>query len=274
MPETNMMRTTLVLVTLTICSTGLAADAPSAFHAVECEGRYSHHLQGVCTDERDSIFWCFTTQLVKTDREGKVTKRIEVGDHHGDLCFHDGKVFVAVNFGKFNDAAGKADSWVYVYDARDLSLLAKHKTAEVIHGAGGIAFRAGKFLVVGGLPPGFKVNYAYEYDENFVFVKKHVLESGYTLMGIQTAAYADERWWFGCYGEPQILLKADSGLNRVERFEFDCSLGIVPIGKGKFLVARGTCAKDKGCTGRLVLAEEDAKRGLVVVDTRVPTAPP
>jgi len=52
----------------------------------------------------------------------------------------------------------------------------------------------------------------------------------------------------------------------VERFEFDCSLGIVPVGDGKFLVARGGSTKDKGHTGRLVLAVSDKERGLKVVE--------
>jgi hypothetical protein len=166
---------------------------------------------------------------VKTNPSGKVEKQIAVLSHHGDLCFHGGKVFAAVNFGKFNRAEEDADSWVYVYDADDLSLTAKHSVPEVFYGAGGIAFHDGKFIVVGGLPPGFEENFAYEYDKQFNFVKKHVLKSGYTLMGIQTAAFADGHWWFGCYGDPRILLKADEALHKVERFEFDGSLGIVPL---------------------------------------------
>ncbi len=264
----NMIRLASILVILVSGSLAIAADPSPAFHAAECEGTYPHHLQGVCTDEKESIFWCFTTMLVKTDRSGKVVKQIEVGNHHGDLCFHDGRVFVAVNLGKFNDAQGNADSWVYVYDAGNLALLAKYKTPEVFHGAGGIAFHAGRFLVVGGLPQGTKDNYAYEYDGDFKFVKKHILDSGFTLMGIQTAAFANNHWWFGCYGEPKILLKADAALTKVERFEFDCSLGIVPVGSGKFLVARGTSSKETGCTGKLVLAEADAKRGLSLSDQR------
>lgn len=246
----------------------LAAPTLTAadFQNVTCQGTYPHHLQGVCTDNQDSIFWCFTTKLVMTDRTGKVLKQSDVGNHHGDLCFHQGKVFVAVNFGKFNNPRGNADSWVYVYAAADLSLLAKHQTPEVVHGAGGIACHDGKFLVVGGLPQGVTENYAYEYDADFRFVKKHVLASGYTLMGIQTAAFADGHWWFGCYGSPRILLKADASLKKVARFEFDCSLGIVPIGSGKYLVARGVFARDKGHTGRLVLAGADAQRGLRMQD--------
>jgi hypothetical protein len=202
---------------------------------------------------------------VKTDWSGRVVKQVEVASHHGDLCFHQDKVFVALNLGKFNDAKGNADSWVYVYDADDLSCLAKHKTAEVFHGAGGIAFHDGRFLVVGGLPNGVNENYVYEYDAGFKFVKKLILASGHTQMGIQTAAFANGHWWFGCYGDPKILLKADAALRKVERFEFDCSLGIVPVGNGKFLVARGGSTKDKRYTGRLVLAVADNQLGLTLM---------
>lgn len=243
--------------------------APAAdVRAVTCEGTYPFHLQGVCTDEQGAIFWCFTTVLVKTDRNGKVARQVDVVNHHGDLCFHDGKIYVAVNLGKFNDPQGNADSWVYVYDANDLSPLAKHRTPEVFHGAGGIAFRGGRFLVVGGLPDDVQENYAYEYDINFRFVKKYTLAGGHTHLGIQTAAFAEECWWFGCYGDPKILLKADASLQTVERFEFDCSLGIVPAGGGTFLVARGMSVPGRGHTGRLVPAEPDAEHGLRVIDNR------
>lgn len=258
---------------LTILATMILFPAPAVaveFGPASCEGAYTHHLQGVCTDGKEAIYWSFTTKLVKTDRTGKVVKRVDVANHHGDLCHHKGKVYVAVNLGKFNDPKGNADSWVYVYDADDLSLLSKHKTPEVFHGAGGIAAHDGKFLVVGGLPDGVKENYAYEYDGDFKFVKKHVLDSGHTHLGIQTAAFADGHWWFGCYGDPKVLLRADAALKKVERFEFDGSLGIVPVGGGRFLVARGASSKDKGHTGKLVPAEADKERGLRVIQETAP----
>ena len=108
-------------------------------------------------------------------------------------------------------------------------------------GAGGIAVHDGKFLVVGGLPDAVNENYAYEYDPKFQFVKKHVLASGHTNLGIQTAAFGDGQWWFGCYGKaksatapamPATLLTADAALKEVKRFEFDGSLGIVPLAGG------------------------------------------
>ena len=230
---------------------------------VACEGTYQQHLQGVSTDNR-SIFWCFTAELVKTDSSGRVQNQVSVKSHHGDLCYHDGKVYVAVNLGHFDRPTGHADSWVYVYNAEDLWLISKHPVPEVFHGAGGIACHAGKFIVVGGLPLNVDENYVYEYDDQFKFLEKHVLKSGNTLGGIQTAEFALDHWWFGCYGAPPILLKADEALEKVERFEFDCTLGILPLSAGRFLVARGERSKEGDYSARLVLATADPKRGLVL----------
>ncbi|MCA9074591.1 MAG: PmoA family protein [Planctomycetaceae bacterium] len=252
----------LVLIHLVALGTQ-CLDADDDFHAVACEGTYAGHLQGVCTDNDSAIYWSFTTMLVKSDRDGHILKQIPVGSHHGDACFHDGNVYVAVNFGRFNDPDGNADSWVYVYDADDLSLVAKHETQQVVHGAGGIAYHDGKFIVVGGLPDGVEMNYLYEFDPEFNFVKRHTLKSGWTRLGIQTATFADGQWWFGCYGSPKILLVADESFEDVKRYEFDCSLGIVPIGKARFLVASGTRTQE-GHTGRLDIAVPDEKQGLVI----------
>jgi hypothetical protein len=236
----------------------------SLVRSIECQGTYPHHLQGICTNDKDAVYWRFTTTLVKTDTGGRVLKKIGVENHHGDLCFSSGKVYVAVNLGKFNDRQGNADSRVYVYNSDDLSLLAKHKTPEVFHGAGGIGCRAGRFFVVGGLPEGIQENYVYEYDKDFQFIGKHIIQSSWTLKGIQTAAFLQGHWWFGCYGDPKVLLKTDESFKIVGRYEFDCSLGIVGLPTGDFLVARGSCQPGKGCTGSVFPAEADERKGLVI----------
>ncbi len=250
-------KVTLLSAILLVTPPALASD----FHAVACEGTYPKHLQGVCGSSK-AIYWSFTTELVKTDLDGKRLQKTAVPNHHGDLCFHEGKVYVAVNLGKFNDPEGNADSWVYVYDAADLSLVDKHETQEVVYGAGGIAFREGHFFVVGGLPEGVEENYVYEYDGEFELEEKHVIESGHTRLGIQTATFAKGRWWFGCYGDPKILLITDADFRMQGRHEFDCSLGIMPVGEGRFLVGRGSCSKERGCTGSVQVAVPDEKTGL------------
>lgn len=233
---------------------------------IDCDGNYRHHLQGICMDGDGNLFWSFTTTLVKTDKSGKVLRKIDVRNHHGDLCHHESLIYVAVNFGRFNDPEGHADSWVYVYRADDLALVSKHEVQQVFHGAGGIGYREGHFFIVGGLPDGVQENYVYEYDSTFRFIRKHVIRSGHTLLGIQTAAYAHDRWWFGCYGNPKILLVTDAEFRLLGRYEFDCSLGITGIADGKLLGASGRCLKDSGCTGSANVLLPDDQSGLRPVE--------
>jgi hypothetical protein len=235
------------------------------YHNVTCEGTYQHHLQGICVDG-EAIYWSFTTTLVKTDLNGKLLMKVPVTNHHGDLCFHEGKLYVAVNLGKFNDPKSNADSWVYVYDAASLKEITRHEVQVVFHGAGGIGFHDGHFFVVGGLPDGVEENYAYEYDGQFKFVKKHVIKSRHTHLGIQTATFANDRWWFGCYGDPKILLVTDADFQMKGRYEFDCSLGIEGLPDGRLLSAIGRCEKDKGCTGSVQVAAPDEKTGLKLLE--------
>ncbi len=253
------MRPVSVLVFALLTTPVAAADAPP-FRAVACEGVYRHHLQGIAVDTA-AIYWCFTTTLVKTDLHGKLLKKTAVADHHGDLCHHDGKLYVAVNLGEFNHPDGNADSWVYVYDAETLSEIARHPVPEVFHGAGGIGFREGHFFVVGGLPDGVPENYVYEYDGDFRFVKRHVIQSGHTHLGIQTATFAHDRWWFGCYGSPPILLVTDADFRMLGRHEFDCALGIEGLPEGHLYVANGVCG-GSGCTGNARPAVPDPHAGL------------
>lgn len=229
---------------------------------VQCEGIYEKHLQGICTDTENAIFWFFTTKLVKTGLDGKVLHAIDVAVHHGDLCFKQGKVYVAVNLGKFNDPKGNADSWIYVYTSEDLAFVDKHAVPELFYGAGGIGIAEDRFYVVGGLPDSIEENYVYEYDRSFRFQMKHTIQSGHTRLGIQTATFAEGKWWFGCYGEPKILLVTDSQFRLLGRYQYDCSLGITGLHGSRFLSAYGMCEKTRGCTGGVKIAITDNQEGL------------
>jgi len=235
----------------------------AAFRAVTCEGIYPHHLQGIDADRKGSIYWSFTTTLVATDAAGRVLKAVPVKSHHGGLVHHDGKLYVAVNFGSFNNAQGRADNWIYVYDAKTLKLLGKHPAPQVKHGAGGIAFHDNRFIVIGGLPEGVQENYAYEYDTSFKFIRKHTIKSGYTNLGIQAAGFHDGHWWFGCYGNK--LLKVDKSFKLVGKYDFNCGLGIAGIPGGRLLVARGSQIAGKGRGGSVLLAKPDDVKGLVIL---------
>jgi hypothetical protein len=257
-------RTILALLPLAATLSQAADTQPSPFGPTQCEGAYPRHLQGVCGNGRDALYWCWTDALVKTDPQGRILKKVPVANHHGDLCHHNGRVYVAVNLGKFNRPPGAADSWVYVYDDETLAEVARHPVPELVHGAGGMAWQAGRFIVIGGLPPEIDENYLYEYDEDFKFIKRHVLASGNTRMGIQTAAFAEGSWWFGCYGSPPILLRCDTDFQLTGKWEFNASVGIVPLGNGQFLIAQNKVEKDKSNTARLLLARADEQRGLVI----------
>lgn len=258
-----------LLVILSVDPAAIAQEADGRLEVagrkfqVKCSGAYPHHLQGICTNG-GSIYWSFTTTLVKTDMLGTVLKQVSVANHHGDLCFHDGKLYVAVNLGNFNDPSGNADSWVYVYDAADLRELQKHETQQVFHGAGGIGVRDTHFFVVGGLPDHVAENYVYEYDEKFQFVKKRLVQSGHTHLGIQTATFANDRWWFGCYGSPAILLVTDVDFQMVGRYEKNCSLGIEGLTNGRLLIGQGQCSKTEGCSGVARTAVSDEVAGFQI----------
>jgi hypothetical protein len=217
------------------------ADGKEAFYGympverIECEGEYKEHLQGICSDHKSFIFWSFTDVLVKTDMKGKVIKKVKVAYHHGDLYYLNGKIYVAVGFGIWNNAQGLADSWVYVYDAETLQELEKHRVPELVYGAGGITWNDGHFVLVGGLPEGFEENYLYIYDKNFRFVKSVTVKSGYSKLGIQTIDYFNGIYWLGCYGSFKTLL-LDQDFAILDKHAFDLSFGIHGFSADKVLI--------------------------------------
>jgi hypothetical protein len=79
---------------------------------IQCEGTYPMHLQGISTDKKNNVYWSYTNVMVRTDLKGKVLNRVEVLNHHGDLCYADGKIYVAVNLGKFNRPAGEIPGYL------------------------------------------------------------------------------------------------------------------------------------------------------------------
>lgn len=259
-----MFKYAILLLSILVSSSSFSNAAE--WKEVTCAGYYNHHLQGVCVSGSE-LYWSFTTKLVKTDNSGKVIKAIDVENHHGDLCASAGKIYVAVNLGRFNQPAGQADSWIFVYDADTLTELSRHEVQEVVHGAGGIEQFENRFFVVGGLPKDHLQNYVYEYNSRFEFIKQHVVDSGYTLLGIQTVARSrDGLWYFGCYGN--TLLVTDDQFRLKSQHKYDCALGIQPVEEGLFLSAWGKTDPQLGCLGKVRLAVKDELHGLKLISAK------
>jgi len=265
-----------VLLGFVLVVSGVQRDAiaESAIpQVVTCPGEYRQHLQGVCADPEGNLFWSFTSELVKTDSQGKLLLQIPVASHHGDLCYHDGRIFVAVNLGKFNQPAGQAKSWVYEYDASTLKERNRFPVPEVVHGAGGMDFANGSFFVVGGLPRGIPENYLYEYTPDFQFQKRHVLKSGETLLGIQVAHFHGGVWWLGCYGKPPVLLKADAKFQMQGQWNFNGAVGLLGVNSEYMLVAVNRRTPNQKNEAKLVPAriQPDGSLSFVSEETSTPS---
>ena len=221
---------TRIGVVSVVLAVGLLAVAqPSVAQEIHCEGAYDGHLQGIAMDAEGNIYWSFTVTLVKTDGEGHVIKKVEVPAHHGDCWVAGERLYVAVNHGKFSDGPANRKSYICAYETSDLTLAWKKEVPEVRYGAGALTMRGGHFFVASGrVPKGAEDNRIFEYDGACQFIAEHILKSGPTYLGIQTMAYVDGTWWFGCYGEPRETLRADDDFTLQERLPFECSLGIAP----------------------------------------------
>ena len=222
------------LMAATFCVAAVSLYAANG--RITSEGDYPPHLQGVCTDGTN-IWWSHTVELTRTDLKGKVLAHAKgLKAHHGDLCVVGGTVYVAVNHGQFN-TEDKADSWVYAYRGDDLSFIKRWKVPELCHGAGGMTWKDGHFFVIGGLPPTLDENYVYEYTPEFTFVKRHVLNSGWTNRGIQTVDCSEGKFYFGCYGGTRkadgktvpALTLVSTDLSHVEKRKVSTNVGIIRL---------------------------------------------
>ena len=219
---------------------------------IVCEGDYGGHLQGVATDG-ESIYWSFTVAVVKTDLAGKILASRKAPSHQGDMCYKDGVVYVAVNLGKFNTET-RGVSQVTAYDAKTLEPLKTIPLPEMPHGAGGMTWKGDRFYIIGGLPLRHEKNYVYEYTSDFKFVKRHDLDTGFTWMGIQTAAHEDNTFYFGIYGskgDPSGVIACSGDLSSWKRYTCGGSVGILKLDGAYYVGGSPTDKKTGRRTGYL-----------------------
>ena len=224
---------------------------------IACAGDYGGHIQGVATDG-ESIYWSFTVAVVKTDLSGNILASRKAPSHQGDMCYKDGVVYVAVNLGKFNTESGGV-SQVTAYDAKTLEPIKTIPLPDMPHGAGGMTWKGDRFYIIGGLPLKHEKNYVYEYTPGFKLVKRHDLETGFTWMGIQTAAYEDNMFYFGIYGskgDPSGVLACPEELSSYKRYTCGGSVGILKLDGAYYVGSSPTDKKTGRRTGYLTRQKE------------------
>ncbi len=259
------MKKLLCALFLILCIATLSA------RTIPCEGSYTGHLQGIATDGKH-IFWSFTTMLVKTDMEGKLVKKIQVPRHSGDPCLLNGKLYIPVNRGKFNQPKGASKDSIQVYDAETLELLKTVETPECDHGAGAIGAFQNHIWLTGGLPNDAPSNIILEYTEELEFVKRHESQ-GHTNKGIQTLKRMHGLWWCGVYDKPASFV-CDDNFTVLARPSLSLSVGMAELPDGTILVARmkhqphpDNPAK-KLWTAWLVTATFDEQKKAIVLDKK------
>ncbi len=212
---------------------------------VRCEEIYvgsknlNRHKQGMASDYKQFLYWSHNEKLVKSDFSGKILKMVDVPNHHGDLTWYMGNIYVAVNHGEFSTVIGLADNWIYVYDGENLNFIRKMPVPELAYGAGGIGCHHGRLMVVGGVADLCTENYVFEYDLQGNFIKRHTIASGATHLGIQTINYWGGKWYLGCYGPPNNvgLIVTDYEF-KILHFDYnvDPAKGNIPIGNNMIIV--------------------------------------
>ncbi|MBR4673591.1 MAG: hypothetical protein IKP00_03925 [Victivallales bacterium] len=236
---------------------------------ITCEGTYKGHLQGIDSDGQ-FIYWSFTNAIVKTDMEGKVLIKVDALRHSGDPCLLNGKLYVPVNRGRFNQPIGASKDSIQVYDAETLNLLKTVPITEYPHGAGAIGTFNNHIFLTGGLTEGSPSNIIIEYTEELEFVKRHESQ-GFTKRGIQTLKRMHGFWWAGVYDKPPIMLCDDNFTVLARPSGPGLSVGMAALKDGTILVARTKLlsnpddTKNRIWNGTISTATYDAEKKAIVL---------
>ena len=75
------------------------------------------HVQGMCASS-NALYFAYHTQIVKTDWQGRLLKRVMVVRHTGDICLWNGKLYTAV----CHSDEGKGRGRIQVFD-EDLNFI-------------------------------------------------------------------------------------------------------------------------------------------------------
>ena len=216
---------------------------------IRCEGFWSGHLQGICSDGKKRIYWVFDSHLVQTDLKGKLINATMLkrnaghSTHGGSPCYANGMIYVPFCGGDFNTANTAPYNFIQVYDEKDLSLLKSFPVPEVSGGVGAITYADGSFFITGGRLYGVPGNTVYEYSDTFSLIRTHKLPFN-SWKGVQTLTYDGRNFWFGCYGVRRFSWRTDRNFKVTGCFLFDGSYGMVPVGGNRLLIASAVSRKE------------------------------
>ena len=180
---------------------------------IELEGEYPGHLQDVWMTG-STIWWAHTQYLVKTDRQGHVLTKAEVGGHHAGLEIRDGRLYTAVcAFNGEPRGATTPECHVMVgeYDAETLARIEMH-VLDINDRAGSFCFLEDGTCLVGCLRhPSLKPSEVkfHHIGKDWKLIKTHVVDVGKRVkLGIEVIRrYGDEVQLF-IYGGPVMRLDA------------------------------------------------------------------
>lgn len=180
---------------------------------IELEGEYPGHLQDVWMQD-GSIWWAHTQFLVRTDRQGQIVAKAEVGGHHAGLEVRDGRLYTAVC--AYNgEPRGKTTPQCHVmvgeYDAKTLERVKMH-VLDINDRAGSFCILEDGTYLIGCLRhPSLKPSEVkfHHVDKNFKLIKTHVVDVGMPVeMGIEVIRRHGNDLYLFIYGGPVMKLDA------------------------------------------------------------------
>lgn len=206
-----------------------AAAFGGAAEAAQFRGEsFKFHMQGMAEDS-GKIYCSHTDKLAVIGAGGKYEKTAKADWHHGDICISGGRLYAAVNRGKFNQKDG-AQNFVYVYDL-DLNLLETVPIGFMPQGLGAIEFANGSFYLGGGALKGAKTFRIYKCSPDFKLEETFDIPAHDSELGVQTICFSDGFFWLGCYMSSgrEFLWKLDGNMKVLERFNTYAACGIARI---------------------------------------------
>ena len=144
--------------------------------------------QGVCSDGT-YIYTTDGTILRKYDLDENLLASVSSGYHSGDICYHDGYIYVTYHEGDFKQEGDP--SIIRIYNSTDLTFDSNSTEIYTGTGAGSITYNSddGHFYIAEGSWYSKAYGFVYEYDEDFLFIDNYTVATGWAIMPFQGISY-------------------------------------------------------------------------------------